>query len=104
MSILSFKRSACPTMIYVIAESREAAEGLVRRYVLRSASLKRMAVDRAAVIHRWRRMPERMKTSYHVYGIRVLTTDDATIVSKTVRLALKYAAAFGLLMIVVGLH
>ena len=93
MSILSYKPTSCQRTIYLIAENRRAAEELGRRLALRDSYRECTTATREAAIQRWRNMPTSIRQRYHVYGVGVLVTDDATITNKLVRLALKTVAA-----------
>lgn len=85
-----------PTTIYLIAESARAAEKLGRHYALRRRWLGRLPADRQSTIERWRRMPDAMRQRYHVHRVNVLITDDGTLVTGIVKVALCVAA--GVLM------
>ena len=93
MSILSYRQTSCQATIYLIAENRQAAEGLGRRLALRRTYRECTAATRDKAIARWRKMPHFMRSRYHVYGVGVLVTDDAIITSKIIRIALAACVA-----------
>lgn len=92
MGIRFLKQPHYPATIYLIAENRKAAEGLARHYALRRSYLRRMGVDRTTVISRWRTLPDTERSRNQVYRMSVLITDDLTLVTGVVRIALAIAA------------